>query len=96
MSITKVEFFFDIQKEHSHSIIDYNGPQKINWMFYEKNIFYVLKLCRDLTYFVKTFIFIVMFPNIIIKKSQIMNHKNSYILKNIIFFHKWESLIIIH
>jgi hypothetical protein len=28
MSIAKVETFFNIQKEHSHSIIDSNGPQK--------------------------------------------------------------------
>jgi hypothetical protein len=28
MSITKVEFCFNIQKEHSHPIIGCNGPQK--------------------------------------------------------------------
>jgi hypothetical protein len=82
MSITKVEFCFNIPKEHFHPIIDFNGPLKNNRVFYEKTIFYLLKPCPNLTYFLKTFKFIVMFPKIIIKKSQIMNHKNLYILKN--------------
>jgi len=82
MSIIKVEFFFNIQKEHFHPIIHFNGIGKNNWVFYEKNLLYLLKPCPNLIYFVKTFQFIVMFPNIIIKKSQIMNHKNLYMLKS--------------
>jgi hypothetical protein len=58
MSITKVEFCFNIQ--HSHPIIDSNGPKINNWVFYENNIFYLLKPCPNLTYFVKTFKCIVM------------------------------------
>jgi hypothetical protein len=58
------------------------AQKKTNWVFHENNFFYLLKPCPNLTYFVKTFKFIVMFPKIIITKSQIMNPNFFNILEN--------------
>jgi hypothetical protein len=41
---------------------------------YDKNIFELLEVCPNLTYYTKTSKFINMFPNIKKTISQIMNH----------------------
>jgi ABC-type molybdate transport system ATPase subunit len=65
--------------EHSHLIVDSNVTQKIereyfDWAFYDNNIFELLEVCSNLTYYAKTSKFINMFPNIKRTRSQIMNH----------------------
>jgi hypothetical protein len=71
-----------IQMEHSHLIVKHNVTKKIyiyiylffDWVIYDKNIFELLEVCPNLTYYTKTSKFINMFPNIKKTKSQIMNH----------------------
>ncbi len=79
--------------EHSHLIVEPNVTQKrkkeyFDWAFYDNNIFKLLAVCPNLTYYTKIFKFINMFLNIKITRSQIMNHMK-YIDKKITrIFHK--------
>ncbi len=66
-----------IQMEHSCLIVESNLTQKkeyFDWAFYDNNIFELLEVCPNLTYYPKTFKFINMFPSIKKTRSQIMNH----------------------
>ncbi len=79
VSFTKVKKDLKIQMEHSHLIVEPNVTHKIkikyfDWAFYDKNIFELLKVCPNLTYYTKTFKFINMFPNI--KKNCITNYES--------------------
>jgi hypothetical protein len=65
--------------EHSHLIVEPNVTQKkikikFDWALYDNNIFELLEVFPNLTYYTKTSKFINMFPNIKITRSQIMNH----------------------
>jgi hypothetical protein len=63
--------------EHSHLIVEPNVTKikiKIDWALYDNNIFELLEVCPNLTYYAKTFKFINMFSNIKRTRSQIMNH----------------------
>jgi hypothetical protein len=77
--------------EHSHLIVEPNVTQIFylffDWALYDNNIFELLEVCSNLTYYVKTSKFINMFPNIKKTKSQIMNHmKSIYTKKSKEFF----------
>jgi hypothetical protein len=50
-----------------------------DWALYDNNIYELLEVCPNLTYYAETSKFINMFPNIKRTKSQIMNHNNIYI-----------------
>jgi hypothetical protein len=65
-----------IQMEHSHLIIEFNVTKKIkiDWSFYDNNIFELLNVCPNLAYNEKTSKFINMFSNIKKIRSQIINH----------------------
>jgi hypothetical protein len=74
--------------EHSHLIVEPNVTHKrkreyFDWALYDNNIFELLEVCSNLTYYAKTFKSINMFPNIKRIKSQIMNH-----MEYIYNFHK--------
>ncbi len=56
---------------------------KIDWAFYDNNIFELLDVCPNLIYFGKTSKFIDMFPSIKRTRSQIMNHMKHIYTKNL-------------
>jgi hypothetical protein len=74
--------------EHSHLIFEPNVTQKRKKNFfwlgtYYNNIFELLEVCPNLTYYTKTFKFINRFQKFIKrKKSQIMNHMKYIYTKN--------------
>jgi hypothetical protein len=57
--------------EHSHLIIEPNVTHTHTHTFYDNNVFELLKVYPNLTYYVKTFKFINMFPNIKRTRSQL-------------------------
>jgi len=74
MSKTKVQM-----ENFQYLIVDPNITHKIkkeyfDWALYDNNIFELLNVCPNLTYFLKTSKFINIFPNIKRTKSEIMNH----------------------
>jgi hypothetical protein len=66
--------------EHSHLIVEPNVTLYIYiyiyiyWALYDNNIFELLEVCPNLTYYAKTYKFFNMFPNTKRTRSQIMNH----------------------
>lgn len=72
--------------EHSHLIIDINFTHKkrkyFDWALYNNNVFDILDIYPNLTYYAKISILIDIFSNTKITRSQIMNHINLCIVKN--------------
>jgi hypothetical protein len=61
------------------------SQKKVDWAIYDIDIFNLLKIYPNVTFFTKTFKFINMFPNI--KNKKIMNHmKYIYIRKSHEYF----------
>ncbi len=94
ISLTKVFKNPKIQMEHSHLIVEPNVIHThththtylfiylfSDWELYDNNIFELLEVCPNLTYYTKTSKFINMFPNIKKTKSQIMNDKKYMYIK---------------
>jgi len=77
--IAKAKQILNIQMEHSHSIINFNVTQKrkreyFDWAPYNNNVFYLLDIYPNLTYFTKMSKLIIIFPNI--KRTNITNYKS--------------------